>query len=83
MRKTSPEAWMFVLFVVAIIVIPIFVGIALVKLYRKFRPMEQFEGNAMAAAYNNNHDGFFKILIVGWLVCGPIFYLVYSVYLGR
>jgi hypothetical protein len=83
MRRTTPEAWMFVLFVIAIVVIPIVVGIMLVKLYRKFRPLEEFKGNTMAAIHNINRDGFFKIIIVGWAVCGPVFYIVYSVYLTR
>jgi uncharacterized membrane protein YqiK len=83
MRRTTPEAWMFVLLVIAIVVIPIVVGILLIKLYRKFRPLEEFKGNTLAATDNMNRDGFFKIIFVGWAVCGPVFYIVYSVYLAR
>lgn len=80
MRKTSPDAWVFVLFVVAVIAIPIIVGMLLVKGYRKFKPFEepQASANAIAAIDNVKHDSFFKVLIVGWLVCGPIFYFIYT-----
>jgi hypothetical protein len=85
MHKTTPEAWMFVFFVVAIIVLPIIIGFMLVKLYRKFKPLEQAKAstNAVAAMHNINHDGFFKILVFGWLICGPIFYLIYTTFLNK
>lgn len=79
MRRTTPDVWMFVLFVIAIIAIPIIVGMLLIKAYRKFRPLEQAEpsSNAVAAIHHVNHDGFFKVMLAGWLVCGPLFYVIY------
>lgn len=84
MRRTSPEAWMFVLFVIAIIVLPIVVGMMLVKVYRQFKPLEEPKANtnAIAAMHSVNHDGFFKILFIGWVVCGPIFYFIYATILS-
>ena len=83
MRKTSPEAWMFVLSVIAVVVLPIIVGILVVRLYRKFKPIEIPKTAVPSFATIAEHqDGFFKILAVGWAICGPVFYLIYTTYLS-
>ena len=79
MRKTSPEAWMFLVFIICIVVAPILVGLAILKIYRTFRPLEEISStNTFVAIHEANKDGFFKILIIGWCVCGPLFYYIYT-----
>ncbi|MGB2427054.1 MAG: hypothetical protein ACPH9N_05185 [Alteromonas sp.] len=82
MRRSSPEAWMFVAFIVAIVLVPILVGLLIVKAYRSVRPIEVESANTLASLHQKTHDGFFVILLTGWIVCGPLFYWFYSVYLN-
>lgn len=83
MKRTSPEAWMFVGFIIGIVLIPALVGFLVIKLYRIRNPIKVVETNTLAALHQKTHDSFFSILLVGWVICGPMFYWVYSTILNK
>ncbi|WJG09370.1 hypothetical protein [Aliiglaciecola sp. LCG003] len=84
MRKTSPDAWMFVVFIIGVIVIPILVGMTVLKLYRQVKPLPEIDPKASSFVHLDQiqQDSFFKITLVGWLITGPIFYFIYATYLS-
>lgn len=63
---------------IAAVALPAAVGFGVVTLYRRFRPIEKEEVVSLATLGNNKKDGFFTFLVVGWVICGPIFYWLYS-----
>lgn len=64
--------------VIGPVVLPAAVGYGVVSLYRRLRPIEKEEMVSLATLGNNKKDGFFTFLIVGWVICGPLFYGLYS-----
>ena len=78
MRKATPEAWLTIVFIIAFTVIPILIGWLAVKIYRIRRPFPKQEHLGLASIGQPTGDGFFKVLLVGWIICGPIYYWLYS-----
>ncbi|GAB2688249.1 hypothetical protein GCM10027170_19580 [Aliiglaciecola aliphaticivorans] len=78
MARGSLETWVFVLFIVAVVVIPILVGLGFFKLYRLLRPFADTPQQPTSFTYDAPSDSFFKCTFVGWLICAPLFYLVYT-----
>lgn len=78
MRKSSPEALLAITTIILLTVIPILVGWVLVKVYRVFRPFPKQELSGLASIGVQEKDSFFKFVLVGWIVCGPIYYWAYS-----
>jgi hypothetical protein len=73
------ELWAILLSIILFAGLPIIVGVIAIKLFRLFRPIEQVEERRIGTVGSSNKDGFFKILLVGWLICGPVYYIVYHV----
>ena len=82
MRRTDPDAWLFVFFVVAVVVLPIVVGFFILKIYRAIKPIEISESASSFAKLEKQGDSFFKVLILGWVLCGPVFYYIFSTYMS-
>ena len=82
MRRASPEAWLFVGFIICLVVLPVVAGLIVLKVYRKYKPIEVQETNSIAVLHQKTHDSFFTVLVVGWLICSPIFYWLYLWYLS-
>lgn len=77
----SWEAWASLLVWILIALFPILVGFVIFKLYRHFRPIiKQEELTGLAAVGTQNQNGFFIKVFVGWLICGPIYYVLYTIY---
>ncbi len=79
----SWEAWTALLFLIAVTVVPVLVGIGVVKLYRHFKPIQQPQLTGLAAVGTESKDGFFKKVLIGWLVCGPVYFAIYTFYLDE
>ncbi|XPF95270.1 hypothetical protein ACM9HF_04455 [Colwellia sp. RE-S-Sl-9] len=77
---SSIEAWLFILIIIASIIGVFVVGAIAVKLYRKFRPFEEevSDGFSISVSHKAQQDGFFKILLIGLVLCSPALYYVYS-----
>ena len=82
MRRTSPDLWMFIGLIVALVVLPFITGMLAVKLFRKFQPIQIEESVSVLNFQQKHHDGFFTMILVGWVFCGPLFYWIYAVYLN-
>ncbi|KAF7786268.1 hypothetical protein PRUB_a0777 [Pseudoalteromonas rubra] len=79
MRNTVPEAWYLVILIVAMVVLPLIVGLLTMKVYRHFRPFERNEQDSIGLAdLTENRDSFFKLFFVGLLICLPVFLFFYQ-----
>lgn len=75
--KAPWELWAILLSIILIAGLPIIVGIIAIKAFRVVRPADEVVEKRIGTVGNSNKDGFFKVLLVGWLVCGPLYYIVY------
>jgi len=67
-----------VFLIIIAVTLPVLVGLALVKIYRYFVPLDESDSMGIDDIIETNTDSFFKVLIVGWLVCAPFYYWVYE-----
>ncbi|TQV72134.1 hypothetical protein FLL45_18105 [Aliikangiella marina] len=67
-----------VFLIIIAVTLPVAVGLGLVKAYRHFFPIEQTDSVGIDDIIEPNTDSFFKVLIIGWIVCAPFYYWVYS-----
>ncbi|WP_086932676.1 hypothetical protein [Agarilytica rhodophyticola] len=72
------EAWALVPAVIGVVAIPIIIGHFILELYYKIRPAQENEKVSLSTLGDNNKSDFFKKLLIGWLICAPIFYWVHS-----
>ena len=82
MGRVPLEMWHLLSAAVMMTVIPIMVGMAVVKTYRKFVPIEPPKTTGLASISEHKGDSFMKMLLIGWLICGPIFYGIYLLLAG-
>ncbi|WP_028877005.1 hypothetical protein [Teredinibacter turnerae] len=78
MRKVTPESIGAMVILILLIALPIGVGIAITKLFRQVKPIEKEEVVGLASVGNSTGDGFFKMAVIGWLICAPIYYWAYA-----
>ena len=78
MRKITPEALLTIGTVILLTLLPLLVGWLMVKAYRLFRPINEEELTGLASIGAPERDGFIKIVVVGWAICGPTYYWVFS-----
>lgn len=79
----SWEMWAILIGIILMVALPVVTGILIFRAFRSYRPLEEPEEVSLANLGECNEDGFFKKYVVGWLVCGPIFYLVYNFVLSE
>ncbi len=63
-------------FFISALVIPFFVGRVVIKLYRKNHP-EKLDEAGFVTRIEGESYGFFKSMLVGWLICIPVILLMY------
>ena len=71
------EAWMFLIMLVCLAILPITVGIIVTKVYRSFHPIQRNQRGGLAAVGTEERDGFFKMAFIGWLACVPLYVVGY------
>jgi hypothetical protein len=77
-KTVPPEILLLVFGIIALAVIPPLVGFLVLKLYRHYKPNEQDFNRLTEGMPSKTKDGFFKIFLLGWLICGgPVAYLAY------
>ena len=76
MRKLSPEALLTIAVIILLTLLPILVGWLIIKVYRRISPIQDEELTGLASVGAPERDGFFKIAILGWVVCSPVYYWV-------
>lgn len=75
------EIWAIIIGVISIVAIPIIVGTVVVRIYRVISPIEPPNEESAAILDDSGRDGFFKILLVGWIICGVACYILYKLHL--
>lgn len=78
--KIPPVAWAYTALVIAAILLPIAVGVMITKLYRVFHPIQKNQLQGLAAVGHSERDGFFKMVFIGWLICLPIYIVIYQAF---
>lgn len=71
---------MALLLLIVLTLIPIVVGSVFFKIYRHIKPFKVDNLQGLASVGTHPKDGFFKVLIVGWLLCSPVYYVLCAHY---
>ncbi|ALU45640.1 hypothetical protein [Pseudoalteromonas rubra] len=85
MDRVAPETWYAVGLFFSLILGPFIVGWGVMKIYRRYRPktpsMQDQSYVSVVAQLSAQRDGFFRLYLVGLIICSPLFYYVYTEYL--
>ncbi|NTS78470.1 hypothetical protein HR060_16625 [Catenovulum sp. SM1970] len=78
MNRNNPdiETWLVVTLFILAISLPIIVGVAFYKIFRKFKPTEEATEEYVSISASRNGDGFAKTYFTGLLLTAPFYYLV-------
>ncbi|WP_223789530.1 hypothetical protein [Marinicella meishanensis] len=63
-------------------VLPFLTGWLVVRVYRHFKPHEDEDEIGLVTHVAGSEDGFFKKMLVGWLIWGPILWWFYQTHLA-
>ena len=80
MQEVGNIPWEMVVIIltfIALAIVPPMVGFWVLKAYRHYRPVQETKQSSSPLAQTKTKDGFMKMLLVGWVICGPIVYGVF------
>lgn len=79
MGQITTEALMTLLTVLAVMALPVAVGLGIYKGYRLLRPLPEVEElNHFSDIDKIGDRAFLKSVVIGWLICGPFYYWLFS-----
>jgi len=76
------ELWSVLLAMVCLAALPIVLGTIFFKILRVFKPLEENPEASLTTLGYEEKDGFFKILLVGWLIFVPLVIVGYVFIFG-
>ncbi len=76
--KTAISAILSLLLLVVIVMLPLILGMAIYRIYRYIKPLEEVQVNHITEIDKVGDRFFLKSLVIGWLVCGPAYYWMYQ-----
>ncbi len=71
-----------IVIVLGLLLLPPITGWVVIKLYRRHKPIEQDDDLGFTTQLDERTDGFFKMLLVGWVIWLPILLWFYQSYLA-
>ena len=81
MIRSGPwQLWVGLAIIIAAVATPIIVGTIILRIYRHYKPLKPSELTGLAAIGTEEKDGFFKTLVIGCVVCAPIYAFLYLTY---
>ncbi|QTL37995.1 hypothetical protein [Pseudoalteromonas viridis] len=87
MSRVAPETWYAVGFFFLLILGPFTIGWGVMKAYRhyfpKTPPTEGESSVSVVSQLSAQRDGFFKLYLLGLVICSPGFYYIYTEYLAH
>lgn len=79
MARNSFDLFMAVIILAALLALPVIVGVVVFRLYRRLKPFPQADNPTQSFMQLDNiqQDGYIRCSVVGWIICGPLYYLIY------
>lgn len=78
MKSILSETWFALFLLIVLVILPLFVGIAVMKIFRYFRPLKKSAPQSLIDIGKKEGDPFVFSVIAGWGICAPFYYFLYD-----